>query len=278
VIALVVLAAAGGGYWWWSTRPTPVAPPPAPAVTRQVAPASVEQLPPPAAPAIQHPVDPGPSSTRFGLPPLDESDDYFKKALDQLLGHKSVMSFLAIDGFARRFVATVNNLGTDNTAAELWPVKRTAGRLVTDPRGGGTVISGTNADRYAPFMRFVDGVNTEHAVALYRRLYPLFQRAYEDLGFPGKYFNDRVVEVIDHLLATPDLAEPIKVKLVAADGVSKQIGAGGLYLFEDSTLEARSSGQKILLRVGRANTAKLKAKLTNIRGLLTKGSVARRSP
>jgi hypothetical protein len=272
----VVIAAAGGGYWWWSTRPAPT-PPPAPPVIRQVAPAAVEQLPPPAAPAISHPVDSGTSGTRFGLPPLDESDAYFKKALDGLLGRKAVTSFLALDGFARRFVATINNLGTDNTAAELWPVHRTAGLLVIDKVAGGIVISDRNAERYTPFIRFVDAVDTQRAVALYLRIYPLFQRAYEDLGFPGKYFNDRVVEVIDHLLATPNLTEPIKVKLVAADGISRQLGPGGLYLFVDPALEASSSGQKILLRMGRANASRLKAKLTNIRALIAKGSVARRS-
>jgi len=37
----------------------------------------------------------------------------------------------------------------------------------------------------------------------------LFQQSYEDLGYPGQYFNDRLVEVIDDMLKTPDVQGPI---------------------------------------------------------------------
>ncbi|MEA2695847.1 MAG: hypothetical protein QOI66_118, partial [Myxococcales bacterium] len=199
-----------------------------------------------------------------------------KKALDELLGKKSVLSFVLVDGLARRFVATVNNLGTDSATAQMWPVRRTDGRFETEAHAAGSsAISARNADRYAAFVAFVTSVDTQRAVALYVRLYPLLQRAYTDLGFPDKYFNDRVVEVIDNLLATPDLAEPIKVKLVTVEGATRPPGAGGLYVFDDPALEARSSGQKILLRMGRQNATKLKAKLTDIRRRIAQGPVAR---
>ena len=107
---------------------------------------------------------------------------------------------------------------------------------------------------------------------LYRRLYPLFQQAYEELGYPGRYFNDRVVEVIDQLLATPEVPGPIKVKLVE---VKPARPGGGLYQFEDPALEARTSGQKIMLRIGPENARKLKAKLTEIRQQIAKSGAAR---
>jgi len=50
------------------------------------------------------------------------------------------------------------------------------------------------------------------------RLYPLLQRVYVELGHPDQYFNDRVVEVIDHLLETPEVAPPIKVKAIEVEG------------------------------------------------------------
>ena len=43
---------------------------------------------------------------------------------------------------------------------------------------------------------------------MYKQYYPLFQQAYVDLGYPEGYFNDRLVEVIDHLLATPGRDRP----------------------------------------------------------------------
>jgi hypothetical protein len=214
------------------------------------------------APAIRHPLTTGPHD---GLPALDEADGYIKNAIAQLLGHKSLLSSLIFDGFARRFVATVNNLGTDSAASQMWPVTRTEGRFAVDLDADKGTISAANAARYTPFVTLVDGVSTSGAVALYLRLYPLFQKAYEELGTQGHYFNDRVIEVIDNLLATPDVGGPIKVKLVQVDGAAPPPGGARLYVFDDPALESATAGQKILLRMGADNARKLKAKLADVR-------------
>jgi hypothetical protein len=262
------VAAAGAGVLFWRAK-RPAAPRvavPAP-VTRPAAPV-VSPSPPPAKPAIEHPLaDDAPGTA---LPDLDASDGFFKKALGDLLGHKSVTSFLMLDGFARRVVATVNNLDTDTAAADLWPVTRTPGRFDTTATASGDAIAPSNANRYDAFVRFVEQIDTRRAVALYRRAYPLLQHAYEDLGAPGRYFNDRVVKVIDHLLATPDLAGPIRVRRAGGDGGATAGATGGLFLFADPALESRSSGQKVLLRMGPDNAAKLKAKLVDIRRLIAR--------
>lgn len=262
VVAVVVAAGLGGYLWWHHQHPAavPASVPVAPPAPRPPAPAPAPP-PPPAEPAIRHPVATG----RDKLPGLDESDGYIKGALLDLLGKKSALSNLVLDGFARRFVATVNNLATDNAASQSWPVNPTAGHFEVDAPSGSGVISAKNAARYKPFVDFVTGIDSRRAVSLYVRLYPLFQRAYEDLGFPGKYFNDRVIEVIDNLLATPDTAGTIKVKTVAADGSPAAPAPGRLYVFDDPALEAATAGQKILLRVGPDNARRLKAKLSEVR-------------
>jgi hypothetical protein len=258
-VAFVVLLAIGGGLLWWRhNRPVPVAvtqaPPPV------LAPAAPPPAPPP--PAIRHPL---PSLGAGGLPSLDGSDAYAENALVELLGRKSVREFLHLDGVLRRFVATVNNLATDDASASLWPVKMTPGRFETEAGGAGMVIASRNAARYAAFVHFAEGIDARRAVALYVRLYPLLEQAYEDLGFPGKYLNDRVVEVIDNLLATPTPAGPLAVKRFVADGSSS---GGGLYVYVDPALEASTAGQKILLRMGPQNAAPLLAKLRELRAQL----------
>jgi len=272
IVAVIVAALGGGGYLWWRARQTPpVPPPPPPRIAPQPAP-RVEPTPPPPppAPAVRHPVTRA-AQPGGPLPPFTDSDPFVKSALIDLLGKKPVASFLDVGSFVRRFVATVNNLGTDSAAADLWPVNRADGRFETQPGAAGTVIAAKNADRYAAFVRFVETVDTERAVALYVRLYPLFQEAYEELGFPGKYFNDRVVEVIDDLLATPAVSAPVKVKLVEVEGAPRPSRGGGLYVFEDPTFETRPSGQKILLRMGPSNAARLKVKLAEVRRLIARG-------
>ncbi|NIL96265.1 MAG: DUF3014 domain-containing protein, partial [Planctomycetales bacterium] len=58
-------------------------------------------------------------------------------------------------------------------------------------------------------VKMLAALDTKQVVAVYRRLYPLFQEAYESLGYPNAYFNDRLIEVIDHLLATPQVSDPV---------------------------------------------------------------------
>jgi hypothetical protein len=257
---VLVLVVVGGGAWflWRSKGQTP--PPPTPAAPPQ--PAPPPPTPPDAAPepAIRHPIQA--RSKPQPLPGLDEADEYVKNALVDLLGRKPVAGFLNVDGMIRRIVATVDNLANERASLHLWPVKATPGRFQTEARGEGTVVAPRNAERYAPFVRFAEGIDTGRAVQLYVRLYPLFQQAYEDLGYPGKYFNDRLVEVIDHLLATPAAPEPLEVKRLEVPGATRP---DPLYQLGDPALERLSAGQKILLRVGSPNAERLKAKLAEIR-------------
>jgi hypothetical protein len=275
-IAAVILVLGGGGYFWWrSTHPEP-APATAPAPTppppvNPVAPTPVP-TPPVAEAPIQHPVAAEPAPKGKSLPPLDESDGYVRDLLLGLMGKRAPF-FISFDGFARRFVTTVDNLGKETASPMMWPVIPTSGQFAAEVTTEGTVITPGNATRYTPFVRFAEMIDTRKAVGMYRRLYPLFQQAYEDLGVPGgKYFNDRVVAVIDNLLATPDVSGPIRVKLVDTKASPGAQRANRLFQFEDPKHEARSAGQKILLRMGRDNAAKLKAKLREARGLLARGA------
>ncbi len=82
-------------------------------------------------------------------------------------------------------------------------------------------------------------------------MYPQLQKTYEELGYPGRYFNDRVVEVIDHLLATPEppAAGPL-MQLTEVKGSVPSTQPWLRYEFADTDLQSLSSGQRILLRVG----------------------------
>ena len=116
------------------------------------------------------------------------------------------------------------------------------------------MIGTSNNARYAPYVTIAESVNAKKLVGLYIRLYPLFQRSYEELGYPKQYFNDRVIQAIDDLEAAPDVTEPVKL-------VQPHV----FYLYADSDLEGRSIGQKTLRRMGSQNEAKIKAKLKEIK-------------
>ena len=98
------------------------------------------------------------------------------------------------------------------------------------------------------------GADLDELAATYRRFYPLIQEAFAQLGYPDAYFNDRLIAVIDHLLATPEPREPVQL-------VQPHV----LYEFADPALEALSSGQKLLLRMGSDNAARVKSVLEELR-------------
>jgi hypothetical protein len=247
---LVLLGALAGWYFWPESQ--------------ELSPEPVAERAPAAEPAVRHPVEPV-DAPENPLPPLAESDGALRDALAALFGGQ-LPDLLYLENIVHRIVATVDNLPRDHVAPRLIPLKPARGLPVTVKNGESLVLSGKNADRYLPYVRLADAVSTDAAVALYVRFYPLFQEQYETLGYPGKYFNDRLVEVIDHLLATPEIEEPprlVQTKVV--------------YEFADPKLEALSAGQKILLRIGHANELKIRALLRDIRQKLVSMAPARAS-
>ena len=274
-VAIVVLIAliAAGGWWYWSQRAEP--PPSRPTVVSPPPPESPAPAPQVAASGPQNPVD-ALAEPDAVLPALAEADAAVTSALTELLGAKRVASFLNVDGFVRRAVATVDNLPRPQAASRMWPVQPSPERFVAQGTGEQQVIGAGNAARYAAFTGFVEAVDAERAATVYARLYPLFQQAYEELGYPGRYFNDRLVAVIDHLLAAPEPAGPIAVRLTEVRGEFADTRPWTRYEFADPALESLSSGQKMMVRVGLSNEKRLKAKLRTFRAQVATGELAKR--
>jgi len=270
VAVLSAAVVAGGGWWWWKQREA------APVAAPAEAPSAVPAPPAPAVasstPAVRYPIEAAasePAEAALPSSPAD-ADKFVADALMRLAGRKDVQAFLQLDGFVRRAVATVDNLGRTQATSRLWPVQPTPGRFSVVNRTDGAYMSDMNAERYMPFVRFASGVDAGQAAALYVRLYPLFQRSYEELGYPGRHFNDRVVDVIDSLLEAPDLGAPPKLKLTQVQGPIPDARPWLRYEFDDPALEARPAGQKMLMRMGSRNQRLLKDKLREFRARIVK--------
>jgi hypothetical protein len=245
--ALVVLVLLGAGYYYKYHGAVP-----APPVATE-APHPAVQAPQAATePAIRNPI-PESADTK-PLPPLKESDPDVRESLASVFGAKAISQFLVPENVVRHIVVTVDNLPRKKVAVELRPVKPTPGATVTATQGDITTLGSANYERYAPLIKVVQNTDTKTLVNVYFKLYPLFQQSYEDLGYPGQYFNDRLVEVIDDMLKAPDVQGPIELTQPKV-----------FYQYADPKLEALSSGQKLLLRMGPANEAVMKAKLRELR-------------
>jgi hypothetical protein len=253
-LGALLIALLGLAYYLWQRQPAPpVAAPPAATPTPQ------PQAPPSAEPQVEHPVEAA-STPSAPLPSLAESDSAMRDALAAIFGSGAFDTLVHPQELIRNVVATIDNLPRKNVSLRLMPVKPVSGPFQVSSVNGGLVVAPDNAARYEPYVRAMEMVDSAKLVAVYVHFYPLFQQAYADLGYPTRYFNDRVFEVIDHLLATPTAPASLEV-------VQPKV----LYEYADPALADLSAGQKILLRMGPENEAKVKAKLREIRRALSKG-------
>ncbi len=192
------------------------------------------------------------------LPELSDSDGMVRETLSNLLGAEAFDSLFNPEHIIPRIAAAVDNLTREKVPEKVRPLKRVPGRFLTRGEEDDEYLSAENFNRYAPYVRVLESLNADMLAAQYIRLYPLFQRAFEELGYPDHYFNDRLVDVLDDLLASPDVSGPIRL-----------VRPHVLYKFADPRLEALSAGQKIMVRMGPQNAARVKTKLQEIRRALS---------
>lgn len=248
IVLLVVIAIA---IWFFVfDRPGPHGP--LPAVFNPPAPASTV----PAYPISQANVPA--SATTTALPGLHESDAMVMQALLALPGAQGLQGLLLQQEIIPRIVASVDALPRQTFGStRIMPLRTPGGAFAVEQIAGATVIGAQNYQRYVPYMQLVDSLDTKALAAWYVQNYPLFQQAYRELGYPTGYFNDRLIAVIDNLLATPAPTQPIAVTK-----------SGAFYVYADAQLESLSAGQKMLLHSGPDNEAKIKTKLREMRAML----------
>lgn len=264
-VLLVVLVGAGAFlYHQQAGRQSEAPPPPAPGSSSPPAP----QPQAPSEPLVRHPVpaaqpsSPGEKTPQSAPPPeplpsLADSDPVLRKDLLDLFGDALARHF-DLTRIVRRAVVTVDNLPRSKLPQKYVPYKPVPGQFQVAGPEGGRYIDPRNYQRYTPYVRLLEAVDLKRLVSLYFHFYPLFQQAYRQLGYPSGYFNDRLVEAIDDLLAAPRPRGPIKL-----------VRPHVLYKFADPHLEGLSAGQKLLIRMGPDNEARVKARLRALRRALT---------
>jgi len=186
------------------------------------------------------------------LPLLNESDPEITRALAEITGADPLAEYLVKSEAISRMVATVDALTSRQVPAQINPIKPAGGKFVTEKDGESIIMSADNFARYDGYVTLLQNVDSDALAALYQHYYPLIQQAWEQNGGEGS-LNERLLEVIDHLLQTPDVPGPVYLTKPEA-----------VYLFEDPELEAMTAGQKILVRMGSANAAVVKEKLLEL--------------
>ncbi len=236
-----------------TSRPLPI-PPPVREAPSTPQPAVSPTAPAPLQPAIE---SAPPAAEAPPLPALEHSDGEVAAALEKLFAPRDIAGLLRPGQLLRKAVITLDNLPDRRLPVKYLPLRPPGGHFRVREQGGRTYLDPANYARYAPYVALLEAVDVTAVRDFLHRFGPLLQAAYEELGYPGARFEDRLAFVIDQLLATPEVSGPIEL-----------VQPSVFYKYADPELEALSWGQRLLLRMGPDNARLVKDKLRRLRAAL----------
>ena len=268
---IVILLGLAAWYFLMPTEPEVEEAIPAP-----IAPASLEPEPEPQAtpePSVEASPEPGaPEPQEPSLPDLADSDPEALEVAAELVGSQPVEAYLTHENVISRVVATVNALSARQIPPVIQVMQGPGGEfaVIPDPDPETVIrnplgdpipqytLDPANYERYAPYVEMLEQADPAAVSEAYARYDELFEEAFRQLGYPKGGFEERMVAVIDELLATPEVTDPVRL-----------VKPEAYYRFADERLERLTAGQKILLRMGPENAARVKVRLVEIRNALT---------
>jgi hypothetical protein len=262
VIVVLALMAAAAAFFFLrddastapqtATKPVAVAPQTMASSSAAASTPMVEYTPPPA------PIEVEP------LPSLNDSDSSVLAALQQLRG-EGLVQLLVPQEVLRKFVLAVNNVAEGKVIHEYRPVVSPPPPFIAETFSvmveGAAVdqerVSPKNFQRYEPYVTTLALIDSDAAVAVYRRFYPLLEEAFRELGLKKPNFHSVMIAAIDNILAAPD-----------AQGDLLLVHPKVFYQYADPALETLPQTHKLMLRMGSENARSVKASLRQLRARL----------
>jgi hypothetical protein len=224
--ALVVLGLLVGGlilFFYWRPLPFPRSSPEQPRLGADSAP---RQVP-----------------TEFGpVPALDASDEFVRALVRQLSSHPALVSWLASEHLVRALTVVIDKVAIGSSPAKELRAVGPGTPFQVVGSGATLRIDPRSYARYDTFANVIDSIDTEGAARAYRRLRPLFQQAFDELGYTNLTFDDRLALALGRLLDTPVPEGDVALRPTSVT-----------FQFADEELEALSPAQKHLLRMGPRN-------------------------
>ena len=194
---------------------------------------------------------------RVQVAPADVGEAAVNKELARNWPLAQLRKYFNLQEQARRLVITVDNLPREHVPSQL-RITRGVPELLRVQKDGETItLDPSNYERYDRIISYVEKMDARKIGRLYAKFYPLLQRTYEETGFPEERFHDRVLAALDDMMDAPRPTGPIRL-------VQPKV----LYRFEDDHLENLSAGQKIMIRVGPDNAARLRKVLARVRAAI----------
>ena len=208
--------------------------------------------PPPPAPAPDPAEEPEPEPI-----PLDASDELVRELLPTLTEHPRLATWLITDDLVRRFVVAVDNVADGSNPARHVPFMRPRSRLRTRTDGAGQRLDPAGYGRYDELTRILDSLDLEGAAEIYRRLEPLLNEAYGELGYPDTPFSVALRRAVVRVLEAPAIApDPVVVPVAS------------FFAYEDERLEELPPVEKQLLLLGPDNLQAVQSAVRELAGAI----------
>lgn len=222
---------------------------PAPAPVAAQAPAAPIAAPP--VTEVQPKIPPAPVVSE------ETGDQYARESIDAVNGGKALAQFVAGDYVVERAVAIIDALRRGEVPYKLLPVGKPSTTFPISDNGLRVTLDTAGFSRYDGFAQWVGGLNTPALVSLLNDYEMIATQALTRMGVTDFDIRSAVLAATTQILSTPQ---------VAVDAELMRREANWVYM--DPELEALSSLQKQVLRMGPENADIVQQKARDIRGAL----------
>lgn len=190
---------------------------------------------------------------------LNDSDEFVRQLLGDCTTHPEFLNWTKNKDLIRRGVAIIENISNGVSPATHLDFLLPIDTFGVIEKNGNLIIDPTSYIRYQTISMALVSIDSEKLVETYKKLQPLINQAYKELGYPEQNFLTTLENAIQNLLKTPDLEGDIYLNEKVTT-----------YTFADTQLEALNDAQKHLLRMGPENVKKIKSKLEEILSFIKK--------
>jgi hypothetical protein len=191
---------------------------------------------------------------------LDASDEPVRELARSLSQRPELERWLRTGDLIRKFVAAVDNIAGGQSPRshidffavdEPFAAVQKDGRWYMDPEG---------FHRYDTVAQVFASLDPGRTVDLYRRLKPVLQDAYREMGYPTADFEATLMRAVDELLRVPVVEGDVALEEKLES-----------YELASARLEELSPAQKHLFRMGPENIRRIQSQLRALKALLQTG-------
>jgi len=260
---LLALAIIVVGYTVWQSLQPPAEPIPEPVAVEEIVVAEpalppAEDIPPQPAPVVELPAEaqaPAPPE----LPPLAESDAMVREQLSAAGAGAELDKLQQQQNLIQQGTALIEGFSRGLVVRKLLPLDPPKGAFKVEEQGEQMIMSPDSYTRYDSYAEAIATLDSAVLVDNFHTMRPLFEQAYDEMGLPAEDFDNAVIRVLDRILATPEIEEPIALTRRSV-----------MYQYADPQLEQLTPLQKQLLRMGPDNIRRIKEQAAALRaGLLS---------